>query len=576
MNVLEEIQRRRVVQTAAVYIAVAWGGTEILTFLTDALWGTEAAGVVSKYLAILFIAGFPVAMYLGWTRDLGNQARRFVSASVIAVLIVATLVWTLPEDLDRRAPIAATAGGEILSLAVLPLDDHSPPPADSYFAPGMTEALIAELSRLDKVRVISRTSVMRYAGTEKPLPEIANELGVDAIVEGSVLRADGRVRVTAQLIEAATDHHLWADTFESDLQDVLALQNEAAISIAKGIGANLGDSPAAPASRGQVNPEAFDAYLRARFLVPAAYGNAEESIAAARRVIEIDPAFGRGHAYLSSLYGYLALTTNVLDGDAYLQARQHARRAIDLEPGLPDARIAMARVRFQFEWDWPAAEQDFLKGLELDANHSEGLIMYGAFRVMIYKDCGLGLELLESARERDPFNYNTHFNLGVYSFHCRQPEKSIRYLEQTLALVPGFVRARMIVPWNHTMQGRHDEAERLCDELVARHDPSFDAMLTSGCAWSYGQAGEIAKSEALIEALQNPAPGINMDPVYVAFGCMGTGDFECALTMLEASVEERSSNMIFLRISPVFDAIRNEPRFERVIAAMNFPPAAAD
>ena len=131
MNVLEEIQRRRVVQTAAVYIAVAWGGTEILTFLTDALWGTEAAGVVSKYLAILFIAGFPVAMYLGWTRDLGNQARRFVSASVIAVLIVATLVWTLPEDLDRRAPIAATAGGEILSLAVLPLDDHSPPPADS-------------------------------------------------------------------------------------------------------------------------------------------------------------------------------------------------------------------------------------------------------------------------------------------------------------------------------------------------------------------------------------------------------------------------------------------------------------
>ena len=211
MAIIKELQRRNVVQTAALYVAIAWGGTEILAFLIKALWGEQPADTASKYLAISLIAGFPVAMYLAWSRDLGRKARRYVSATAMAVFLVAVLVWLVPAE--RATPPAPQApAAEIKALAVLPLDNLSGDPGQDYFAAGMTEALIAELSKLADFKVISRTSVMRYMGTTMPLPEIARELGVDAIVEGSVLRSGNQVRITAQLIEAATDHHLWADS----------------------------------------------------------------------------------------------------------------------------------------------------------------------------------------------------------------------------------------------------------------------------------------------------------------------------------------------------------------------------
>ena len=570
MAVLKELKRRSVIQTAALYIAIAWGGTEILAFLIEALWGEQAATFASKYLAILFIAGFPVAMYLSWSRDLGRNARRFVGASALAVFVVAVLVWLVPDERDTRRS-ATKPATDIKALAVLPLDNLSADPNQEFFALGMTEALIAELSRLGAFKVISRTSVMRYKGTTKPLPEVAQELGVDAIVEGSVLRSGDQVRITAQLIEAATDHHLWADSFEGEMEDVLALQRDAAQAMARGIGANMDGNAVARSEPRRVDPDAYDAFLKAQILALEATDDGKQAIQAAERVIELDPSFAPAYAFLSDLYGYLALTTNVTTGDAYLRARQLARKAMELDPQLPYASIAMARVHFQFEWDWEAAETEFERGLELDPNNANGLAMYGAYRVLIHKDCDGGLALLEAARDRDPFNPGIHFDLGVYNFHCRRPDESIRHLERTNDLSPSFYRPRMIITWNYALQGFHERAANQCDLVFEEIGQSFDSILISGCVWIYALANRVDEARQLLEDLRHPPVGGKVELIAISWACLGLEDYECAIEQLEGSLRRRSSNMIFLRTAPLFDPIRDHPRFQAIMEQMDFP-----
>lgn len=566
MAIVEELKRRSVIQTAALYIAIAWGGTEILAFLIDALWGERAADVASKYLAILFIAGFPVAMYLAWSRDLGRKSRRYVSATAMAVLLVAVLVWLVPSEPEAPySPSTSTAG--ITALAVLPLDNLSADPGQDYFAAGMTEALIAELSRLGAFKVISRTSVMQYKGTNKTMPEIGRELGADAIVEGSVLRSGNRVRITATLIEAATDHHLWANSFEGNMEDVLALQSDAAQAMVRGIGASMDATATQEQERKRVDPEALDAYLKVRIM----RGSAEEAIQAAERVIELDPSFAPGYAFLAGVYGGLALTTQVMHGDAYLRARHLAQKAVELDPGLAYARIAMARVLYQFEWDWEAAQTEFERALQLDPNNADGLTLYGAFRVLIHEDCDGGLALLEAARERDPFNPGIHFNLGLYNFHCRRPDDSIEHLERTIALVPSHAGARMAISWNYVLKGLFDQAASQCDVLIDETGGRFNPMLTSTCAWTYGQGARKEEARSIVDELRTPTSGVNIDPLFISFACMGIDDIECALDQIEKSYRQRSSNLIFLRTAPAFDPIRQEPRFQAIVDKMDFP-----
>jgi TolB-like protein len=570
MAILAELKRRSVIQTAALYIAIAWGGTEILAFLIDALWGEQAADVASKYLAILFIAGFPVAMYLAWSRDLGRTARRYVSAAAIGILLAGALVWLVPSDPEAPySPPATTTG--ITTLAVLPLDDLSSIPEQGYFAAGMTEALIAELSKLSTFKVISRTSVMQYRGTTKTLPEIARELGANVVVEGSVLRSGDQVRITAQLIEAATDHHLWADSFEGDMEDVLGLQGDAARAIVRGIGASLDAAGEQEQRHRRVDPQAFDAYLKVQMKALEAQGNAEEIIRAAEQVIEIDPTFAPGYAFLSEFYGYLALTTNVTHGDAYLHARRLAQKAVELDPGLAHARMAMARVLYQFEWDWTAAESEFERALQLDPNNSGALALYGSFRVLIHKDCDGGLALLEAARERDPFNPGIHFDLGVYNFHCLQPQESIKHLETASALAPSFFRPRLIMAWDYALMDQFDKATGHCDALIDGLGGQ-DVMTTSSCGWVYTKAGRQEDARQILEELQTPVAGVNVDPFAVSFLCAGLNDTECALDELEKGFRQRSSNLIFLRTAPGFDAMRDEPRFQAIVDKMDFPP----
>jgi serine/threonine-protein kinase len=231
----------------------------------------------------------------------------------------------------------------------------------------------------------------------------------------------------------------------------------------------------------------------------------------------------------------------------------------------------MARVLFQFEWDWEAAEAEFIRGIELDPNNANGLAMYGYFRVLIHKDCEGGLALLDSARDLDPFNPAMHFDLGVYNLHCRHWEESIRHLERTIELIPDFYWPKMIIAWNYLLAGSKEAAVQQCDSVIKEADSGFDFRLLGSCAWVYLESGQAEQATILIEKLRNPPPEIRIDPVTNSYTCLVLGDKDCALDYLEQALQQRSSEMIFLRTMPVFDPIRDEPRFQAVMKQMNFP-----
>lgn len=505
----------------------------------------------------------------------GRKAAR-VRPRLVAGLAGAALLLLLAVTHGWRSPFFSDDTRPIRAVAVLPFEDHSRTANEAYFAAGLTEAVTAELSRLGNFRVISHTSAMKYAGTTKTLPDIAAELGVDAVVEGAVQRDGDRIRITASLIETATDSHLWTDTFEGRMADIMSLESEAARSLVGAIGSSLVPRPDPRTLHRPLDPAAYDAYLRAQMMQLEARGDARTVLEAAEKVLELDPSFAPGYAFASDLYGYLVLTTDVPDGNAYLRARELARKAVELDPNLAYARMALARVHYQFEWDWQAARAEFEKALALNPNDSQTLASYGVFHVLVYKDCDRGIALLESARDRDPFNPTMHLDLGVYNFHCRRPEESIRHLEQARKMIPSFHYLPMMIAWNHSLQGDHELAGSECDALLEEFGETFEHMLIGSCSWVYARAGRADMARDLFARLLNPPSTARVDPIAISWACMGLERYDCALDQLDKALQQRSSMMVYMQVAPAWDPIRENARFKSIIGQMKFPQPGTD
>ena len=323
--------------------------------------------------------------------------------------------------------------------------------------------------------------------------------------------------------------------------------------------------------RKPVNPDAYDAYLKAKIMYLESTNKPEQAIQLAEKVIELDPGFAPGYALLANLYGYLVLTSNPTHDNAYLRARKLARKAIELDPENPDARFAMARVHYRFEWDWAAAESEFKKGLELNPNDANGLNAYGVYRVLIHKDCDEGIALLEAARDRDPFSSGKHWDLGAFNFHCRRADESIKHMELTIEMTPGNYWARMFIVLNHLLNGSFGLATEGCDSLIDEVGQKFDSGLLASCAWVYSTAGQENLAKHILERLRKPPAGIHVDPVFISWTCFALDDLECGFQQLNESLRHHSPNMIFLRTAPVYDPVREDPRFLEVLDQMDFP-----
>lgn len=457
----------------------------------------------------------------------------------------------------------------IRALAVLPLSNLSRDSEQEYFADGMTEALIADLAKIQALRIISRTSVMRYKTTAKSLPEIAAELNVDAVVEGSVLRVEQRVRITAQLIHAATDTHLWAESYERDLQDVLCLQSEVARAIAREIRvAVTPEERRRLASARRVNPEAHEAYLKGRFhwhkLSPE---HLETALGYFHRALEKEPNYALAYVGIAYVWFSRADTGVVPPREAIEKVKEAALKALELNDKLAEVHELLAAVRYICEWDWVGAEKEFRIAIRLNPNSAETRLFYAHFLVVTGRLGEWKLEI-ERALELDPLNFLIQCFFGWQLVYLGRHEEAIEQLQKVLRTEPNFPAAHQGL-WGAFYQKRRYE-EALVEaknffRLLGDHEiaETLDRGLTAA---SYCEAMYRAAQMLSVRAEQTYIPALRIARLYAH-----SGHKECALKWLERACEQHEPPLVHLSVGWDWDSLRDEPHFQDLLRRINLP-----
>ena len=497
-------------------------------------------------------------------------------AAALAVLAVAAVWWLLSGTPERPA-----TPGPVRSLAVLPLANLSGDASQNYLADGFTEELIATLGRLGGLRVISRTSVTPLANSGQLLPEIARQLNVDAILEGSVRLVPAgpapgpddrtRVRVTARLIHAGTDTQLWSRTFERLWTEALALQIEVADAVARAI--DLEPAPYVLQAAGQASPggEAQQAYLEGRALMgrPERDGMVRAR-AAFERAVALEPAFARAHAALSVCYVYLELMGMLPRAEAAARATAAAARALELDPNLPEAHGALADVRLVYEWNWDAAGESYRRALALNPSYTFARRQYAWYLVALGR-ADEALQHAKQAESADPLSPDARSAVGMVLYFNRQYDAAVAQMRRSLAL--GVER-----PQEHNglaralaATGAYAEAVREMEQALrlSGDTPAYVAEL----ARTHAAAGEAARARALLARLnQSAAAGTRVSPYAYAFVHAALGDRDRAFQYLDESLRERMSSMLWVRVDPRLDPLRGDARFAALVASVGLPP----
>jgi TolB-like protein/Tfp pilus assembly protein PilF len=471
----------------------------------------------------------------------------------------------------RERAAEAAEPRRIQSLAVLPLENISRDPEQEFFADGMTESLISNLAKIGALRVISRTSAMQYKGVRKPLPEIARALHVDAIVEGSVFRAGDRVRITAQLIDAATDRHLWAQSYERDAGDVLALQLELAQAIANEVRVQL--SPVEQERLGgprAVNPRAYEAYLRGRHCwnkrVPVEVRRAVEYF---QQAIEADPAYAAAHAGLADAYNILADMNTVPPLEAASRSRAATSRALDLDPKLAEAHTSLAFIRFFFDWDWEGAERSFQQAITLNPAYATAHHWYAE---MLASQARFE-DAIASARRAealDPLAFIIGTSVGDVLYFSRRYDEAIEQLRRVIAIEPTFSPARNDLARALAQSGRH--AQAIEEYLAAAELSGGDPRSHAGLGHAYALAGREADARSVLEALTESARSLTVSSHAIAVIHTALGEHREAFEWLDRACREHDRALVWLKVHPRLDPLRPDPRFEELLRRVGFAP----
>jgi TolB-like protein/tetratricopeptide (TPR) repeat protein/DNA-binding winged helix-turn-helix (wHTH) protein len=476
------------------------------------------------------------------------------------------------------------------SIAVLPLENLSGDLSQEYFADGITDALITQLAKVRGLRVISRTSVMQYKDSRKPLAQIARELNVDAVVEGSVSRAGSRVRVTAQLIDAHADHHLWAESYERDLsdvrslqgefvRDVLGVQDEIARTVTAEVQVKLTPQERARlASARVVDPEAQDEYLRGRYLLGMAVAHLSrftnkrqytasdivEAIGHFKHAIAIRPAYAMAYAGLAD--AYITLGNPVWGGhspkETLFDAKEAATKAIELDPSLPEAHFSLAQT-LEYEWNWSEAEKEFKRALELNPNYADAHLEYGRFLQAIGRNDEAMTEM-NNATEVDPFGIKTRVGVAWVTWASHQYDRALQEFESLgddFGLILTYREKEMypeaLAAW---------ERWKL-DHPAQIRSPHPLAVL----AGIYGLQGRKHEGEALIDEMKEAARHQYVSGFFLAEAYVGLSQKDKAITWLERAYEEHDQWMVYIASYPGLDPLRSEPHFQALLRRMNFP-----
>ena len=495
------------------------------------------------------------------------------SALALALLLVALEVGGIRERLLGRP-----GTGEIASIAVLPLKNLTADTEQNYFADGLTEALITQLGKISSLDVISHQSILRYRGTTKSLPEIARELNVKAVVEGTVLRSGEKIRITANLVQAAPERHLLAESFEFEHRDILAVQERVARDVASRVHARLtaADGGRLTAKRA-VDPEAHEAYLLGRtYLYNARVrGNATKAKEAFEQAIAKDPDYAPPYASLAELHirtGGAGRGAQSVDGRAalLLQARKWAEKALALDGTLADAHYALAIVH-ELAWDWAGAEREYRRAIDLNNSHA---IAHIAYSMLLYAQLRFQEAAAEArrAQQLDPASPYINTWAGAAYFYAGRERDATDALQRALELEPSFSDASLVLARNHVAKGRYPDAQAELEKalVLSPTDPAMVAAL----AHVHGRAGNRGKALELIEQLK----GMEAGPrgAFPTFGFIwayaGLGDKDEAFAWLERAYTERRGRLASLLVEPMLEPLRTDPRFSDLVRRVGLPP----
>jgi TolB-like protein/DNA-binding winged helix-turn-helix (wHTH) protein/Tfp pilus assembly protein PilF len=493
----------------------------------------------------------------------GRRARRygFVALTVAAAVVV--FVAYKASALRR-----GTRGRpSVRSLAVLPLKNLSRDPEQEYFSDGMTDELITELARISQLRVISHSSVGRYKDSQRPLPEIARELGVDAVVEGSVSRSGDRVRITAQLIDGRTDIHLWADMYEDDVRDVLALQDRVAARIASQIGITLTSEQERVASALVVSPAAHEAYLKGTFywnkLSCVGFRKAAEYF---EQAVATDPAYAAAHAALADTYLHLGDWQCSPQEEMFRKARVSAAKALDVNPSLAAAHAVLGDLAFRKDWDWPKADAEFTRATELEPNDGRIRASYAIFLVAMGRQ-EQGVAQMEKAHELDPVSERTNVVSSYLFYLSHQFDRAIEQANKTLELYPFSGSA-------YHWLGRSYQQKRMPDRAAAAYlhtPPGPESPWLLGARRAYEKGG--LRGFWLYQR-ERTEEGKPLDACWDMSFMAHLGDKARTLDLLESGVESHCDGLQFLRVEPIYDIVRDDPRYEALLERLHLKPPA--
>ena len=480
----------------------------------------------------------------------------------LALVLAASLSWILYSQ--------SQSSSKIHSLAVLPLESLSGDASQDYFADGMTDALIADLGQIGALRVISRTSAMAYKRVHRPLSEIARELKVEAVVEGTVLRSGERVRITAQLIQVPNEKHLWAQSYEGDLQDTLALQNSVAHAIAKQIQVTLNSQEEAALTKSKkVNPEAYEAYLKGRYFWNK---RTREGLVKAtdyfHHSIDTDPYYAAAYSGLADSY---ALSGDWEYGilspqDALPRARAAATKALALDDNLSEAHTSLAFILDLYDWGWASAEKEYKRALALNPGYATAHHWY-AWHLIVMGRNGDGIAELKKAESLDPFSLIISADLADALCIAHLYDDSVQQSQKALEMDPHFAVAHYQLGQALEQTHKHDEA--IAEFRRAIELSGGNTTFESNLANAYAVAGRKEEAMKIVKDLERRQSQDSSTDASIALIYVGLGDNDQAMVWLNKAYQARFNPSILMR--PVFDPLRSDPRFQDLLHRIGLP-----
>ena len=579
-NFLAELKRRNVYKVAIAYLVAGWalsqGIAQVFPVFDISNWAI-------RIIVLLIVVGFPVAVVFAWFFEItpegvkrtevadampkatGRKRHAWIYVVVAGAAISVALFFLGRYTASNRAAAAAPNELPAKSIAVLPFENLSEDKANAFFAEGIQDEILTRLAKVADLKVISRTSTQHFKSAPENLPEIAKRLGVMHILEGSVQKASDQVRVNVQLINALTDAHLWADTYDRKLTDIFAVETEIAKAIADTLQAKLtGSEQHVIAARPTESTEAHQLYLKGRYFWNKRTGNdLKKSIDYFQQAIAVDPNYALAYAGVADAYVWLPGYTAGTPRDCYPKAKAAATKALQLDDTLAEAHTTLSLAIWLYDFDSAQAIREFQRAIELNPNYAIAHQQYGNNTLAALGRFDDAIVEGKRAVELDPLSLVINTDLGSDYYYARRYDEAIAQLRKTLEMDPGFYIAHLVLGQVLDAKGARDAAIVECQKARGLND---DPSVLGVLARAYGLSGNKMEAEKILDQLKKLSQERYVSAYSFALTYLGLGDKEEALRWLEQSYQDRAgSDVGFIRVDPLLDPLRGDPRFEALV-----------